>query len=90
MPSAYLTTRCCRRHRRPSLPQVAAALCELAIPHFTAKTLFSVTNGVAHDTFKRYVMLLGLSALGYALFAAVRGALFSVLNNRLSKALRCG
>ncbi len=49
-----------------------------------------MTNGVAHDTFKRYVMLLGLSALGYALFAAVRGALFSVLNNRLSKALRCG
>ncbi len=68
--------------------QVSAVLCELAIPQYTSRTIFAVANGVPKDVFNANLLRLAAAAVGYATFAAVRGALFSVLNNRLSLALR--
>ncbi len=68
--------------------QVLGAACELAIPHFTSKSLFSVTNGAPLEVFHSSLRMLAAAAMGYAVFAAIRGALFSILNNRLSRQLR--
>ncbi|KAI8476904.1 MAG: hypothetical protein J3K34DRAFT_455504 [Monoraphidium minutum] len=66
----------------------AGALCELAIPHFTSKTIFAVTRGAAPEAFHRHLEMLALAALGFACFAALRGWLFGVLNNRFVQNLR--
>jgi hypothetical protein len=68
--------------------QVLAACFELAIPHFTSKAIYAVTSGTSQQQFKHYVAMLGTFALGYASCAAVRGALFSIIQNRLSRQLR--
>lgn len=69
--------------------QVAAALCELMIPYYTSKIIFAVTQQVPMATFHGYLSAYAAFAGGFALLAAGRGALFSVINNRLSRALRC-
>lgn len=38
--------------------------------------------------FQQYLVAYGTFALGFAVFAAGRGALFSVINNKLSRQLR--
>lgn len=66
----------------------AGALCELAIPHFTSKTIFAVTKGAPQEVFQGHLHSLAAAAAGFALFAALRGWLFGVLNNRFVRNLR--
>lgn len=68
--------------------QITASLCELMIPHYTSKIIFAVTKQVPVEQFKQYLTLYGAFALGFAVFAAGRGAMFSVINNKLSRQLR--
>lgn len=68
--------------------QIAASLCELMIPHYTSKIIFAITKQVPMQQFKEYLAAYGAFALGFAVFAAGRGALFSVINNKLSRQLR--
>jgi hypothetical protein len=69
--------------------QLAASLCELMIPYYTSKIIFAVTQQVPEHVFKGHLAAYGVCAFGFAAFAAGRGALFSVINNKLSRALRC-
>jgi hypothetical protein len=69
---------------------VAASLFELAIPHFTSKCVFAITKGAATPEFTHYIAMLGAMSFGYAACAAARGALFSVIQNRLARQLRWG
>lgn len=71
-----------------ALFMTAGALCELAIPHFTSKAIFAVTKGAAQEAFRSHLRALAAAALGFAVFAALRGWLFGVLNNRFVRALR--
>ncbi|KIZ04358.1 hypothetical protein MNEG_3599 [Monoraphidium neglectum] len=66
----------------------AGALCELAIPHFTSKTIFAVNRGAAPEVFHSHLQMLAAAAGGFAVFAALRGWLFGVLNNRFVCNLR--
>jgi hypothetical protein len=66
-----------------------ASLCELMIPYYTSKIIFAFTNKVPLQVFHQHLTAYAAFALGFAVFAAGRGALFSVINNKLSRALRC-
>lgn len=68
--------------------QTVASLCELMIPHYTSKIIFAFTNRIPQQQFHGYLTAYTAFALGFAVFAAGRGALFSVINNKLSRALR--
>jgi hypothetical protein len=63
-------------------------MCELAIPYCTSKTLFAVAKGLPPDAFRAHLEMLAAAALGFAVFAALRGWLFGVLNNRFVCNLR--
>lgn len=67
---------------------LVGAAAELAVPHFTSRALFMAASGAPRPEFTEAVRSLALAASVYVSFAAVRGALFSVLQNRLSRALR--
>jgi ABC-type multidrug transport system fused ATPase/permease subunit len=71
-----------------ALCMLAGAAAELAVPHFTSRALFLAASGAPRPDFIEAVRSLALAASVYVSFAAVRGALFSVLQNRLSRALR--
>lgn len=66
----------------------SAAVCELAIPHFVSKTLFTVAQPSRAAEFYGFIRALVGCTVGYALSAAVRGTLFSIINNRLTQRLR--
>ncbi|GBF91269.1 ABC transporter B family member, chloroplastic [Raphidocelis subcapitata] len=66
----------------------AGAACELAIPHFTSKTIFAVTRAAPPEAFNHHLQMLAASAAGFACFAALRGWLFGILNNRFVRNLR--
>lgn len=59
------------------------------IPYYTSKIIFAFTNKVPLEVFHQHITAYAAFALGFAVFAAGRGALFSVINNKLSRALRC-
>lgn len=65
-------------------------MCELMIPHYTSKIIFAVTKQVPQQVFQQHLLAYSTFAFGFAVFAAGRGALFSVINNKLSQALRWG
>jgi ABC-type multidrug transport system fused ATPase/permease subunit len=67
---------------------LVGAAAELAVPHYTSRALFMAASGAPRPDFIEAVRALALAAGVYVSFAAVRGALFSVLQNRLSRALR--
>uniref|UniRef100_A0A383WIB2 Uncharacterized protein n=1 Tax=Tetradesmus obliquus TaxID=3088 RepID=A0A383WIB2_TETOB len=67
---------------------LTASLCELMIPYYTSKIIFAFTNKVPLEVFHQHITAYAAFALGFAVFAAGRGALFSVINNKLSRALR--
>jgi hypothetical protein len=58
------------------------------IPYYTSKIIFAFTNKVPLQLFHQHLTAYAAFALGFAVFAAGRGALFSVINNKLSRALR--
>jgi len=66
----------------------AGALFELAIPYCTSKTIFAVSSGAPPEAFHTHLQLLAVAASGFAVFAALRGWLFGVLNNRFVRNLR--
>lgn len=69
----------------------AAAACELALPHFVAKTIFTLAQAQGAANFTGhlpYVKALAACTLGFATCAAVRGTLFSMINNRMTQRLR--
>lgn len=69
--------------------QSAAALSELAIPHFFTKSIFSAaaaTSAAVH--FSDHIRLLGYVIVLFGLSTAARGWCFSLLNNRLTMRLR--
>lgn len=45
-------------------PQVVAALCELAIPHFATKSIFAAAEGASSAAFQDYLQLLMVSPWG--------------------------
>jgi hypothetical protein len=59
------------------------------IPYYTSKIIFAITQHVPQEVFRQHLVRYAAFALGFALFAAGRGALFSIINNKLSRALRC-
>eukprot|EP00775_Hariotina_reticulata_P011000 gene11000-11154_t len=71
-----------------ALLMVVASLCELMIPYYTSKIIFAITKQVPQQQFHGYLNCYAAFALGFAAFAAGRGALFSVINNKLSRQLR--
>ena len=81
---------------RPEARLMLCALCcmlvgaaaELAVPHFTSRALFIAASGSPRPEFAQAVGALARVAAVYVAFAAARGALFSLLQNRLSRALR--
>lgn len=58
------------------------------IPYYTSKIIFAITKQVPQQQFHGYLTCYAAIALGFAAFAAGRGALFSVINNKLSRQLR--
>jgi hypothetical protein len=58
------------------------------IPHYTSKTIFAVSSGAAPEAFQGHLKMLAVAAAGFAVFAALRGWLFGVLNNRFVRNLR--
>jgi hypothetical protein len=58
------------------------------IPYYTSKIIFAFTNKVPQQLFHQHLTAYAAFAFGFAVFAAGRGALFSVINNKLSRALR--
>lgn len=68
--------------------QVAASVCELIMPYFYSKILCSISKPGFQEVFHQNLMCYGAFALGFAVFAAGRGALFGVINNKLSRSLR--
>lgn len=67
---------------------VLAALADTAIPHFAAECVTAVTQRAAESVFMNNLIGLAACSVAYATFAAVRGSLFSVLNQRLTFRLR--
>ncbi|CAL8468057.1 g7596 [Coccomyxa elongata] len=65
-----------------------AALSELAIPHFTTATIFSVTESGSSVKFYQNVKLLAVLSVMYGFFAGLRGFLISLLNTDLIQNLR--
>ncbi|CAL5226115.1 g8932 [Coccomyxa viridis] len=65
-----------------------AALAELAIPHFTTRTIFSVANLGSKAKFYDNVQILAVLSVSYGLFAGLRGFLISLLNTQLIQNLR--
>ena len=51
-----MKTRCCL--------QVAAALCELAIPSLATKSIFAAAEGASTAAFGQYLQILGVSHTG--------------------------
>lgn len=68
--------------------QVAASVCELIMPYFYSKIICSISKPGFQEAFRQHLVWYGAFALGFAVFAAGRGALFGVINNKLSRALR--
>jgi hypothetical protein len=68
--------------------QVAASVCELVMPYFYSKIICSISKPGFQEAFRQHLVWYGAFALGFAVFAAGRGALFGVINNKLSRALR--
>lgn len=58
------------------------------MPYFYSKIICSISKPGFEVAFKQNLMWYGAFALGFAVFAAGRGALFGVINNKLSRALR--
>jgi hypothetical protein len=58
------------------------------MPYFYSKIIVSISKQGFGEAFKQNLVGYAAFALGFALFAAGRGALFGVINNKLSKALR--
>lgn len=68
--------------------QVAASVCELIMPYFYSKIICSISKPGFQEAFRQHLVWYAAFALGFAVFAAGRGALFGVINNKLSRALR--
>lgn len=68
--------------------QVTASACELIMPYFYSKIICSIGQQGCQEAFKQHLMSYAAFALGFAVLAAGRGALFGVINNKLSRALR--
>lgn len=68
--------------------QVAASVCELIMPYFYSKIICSISKPGFQEAFRQNLVWYGAFALGFAVFAAARGALFGIINNKLSRALR--
>ena len=66
----------------------AAAGTELVLPHFTAKTIFSIQKGNAQTFYECVKTLLAL-AVAYSITASARGMTFGFLNQRFVYLLRC-
>lgn len=66
----------------------AAATCEAMIPQLVSKSIFAVVNQHPQLTFISNLQFLLAFSVGFAVFAAVRGGLFCVLNNRINRRLR--
>lgn len=67
---------------------MTASLCELIMPYFYSKIICSISQHGCQEAFKQHLTAYAAFALGFAVFAAGRGALFGVINNKLSRALR--
>jgi hypothetical protein len=68
--------------------QVTASVCELIMPYFYSQIICSISKQGCQEAFRHNLVMYAAFALGFALFAAGRGALFGVINNKLSRALR--
>lgn len=68
--------------------QVAASACELVMPYYYSKILCSISKPGFQEVFKQNLVWYAAFAFGFAVFAAGRGALFGIINNKLSRALR--
>jgi hypothetical protein len=58
------------------------------MPYFYSKIIVSISKQGFGEAFKQNLVGYAAFALGFAVFAAGRGALFGVINNKLSRALR--
>ncbi|GAX80034.1 hypothetical protein CEUSTIGMA_g7473.t1 [Chlamydomonas eustigma] len=68
---------------------VAAATAELAIPHFATTSIFAAGAPGAHLTSaQQSIQILIALVCFYSFAAAVRGALFGILNNKMTLRLR--
>jgi len=65
-----------------------AALVELGIPHFVAKSIFAATKDISSERFQYYITMLLACCTGYAVFAGLRGVCFAFLNMRLVQRMR--
>lgn len=68
--------------------QVTASVCELIMPYFYSKIICSISQQGCQEAFREHLTSYAAFALGFAVLAAGRGALFGVINNKLSRALR--
>lgn len=64
---------------------VAAAMAELAIPHYVTKSIFSAASSSAYLP---HLKVLSALVIGFGLTAAARGSLFNLLNQRMVMRLR--
>eukprot|EP00201_Polytomella_parva_P022584 CAMPEP_0175045550 /NCGR_PEP_ID=MMETSP0052_2-20121109/4493_1 /TAXON_ID=51329 ORGANISM="Polytomella parva, Strain SAG 63-3" /NCGR_SAMPLE_ID=MMETSP0052_2 /ASSEMBLY_ACC=CAM_ASM_000194 /LENGTH=394 /DNA_ID=CAMNT_0016309109 /DNA_START=588 /DNA_END=1769 /DNA_ORIENTATION=- len=66
---------------------IVAAVSELAIPHYSTKSVFAATQRLGDEVSKNVRLLIVLVFM-YGSFAAMRGFCFSMLNNRMTRRLR--
>lgn len=67
---------------------VGAAAAELAIPHFVTAAVFAAAKERSEQAFRHHLVCLACATATYAVFAAIRGWMFSLVNTNLLQRLR--
>ncbi|MEW5305275.1 MAG: hypothetical protein WDW36_007827 [Sanguina aurantia] len=70
------------------MAQVLAAACELAIPAYATKAIFSAALMAGDEGYKSSLKMLVALVAGYSISACLRGFCFSLLNIRMTRRLR--